>query len=122
MIHQPIATQGRSDPAVIIEQIDTGPHRQVGPQFPTRCVESRTGELRCPVSSSHFESPLMPEHEVKQATVGDLYPFGSTCRARGIDDIDQVVGSDGRDGVGWTLLRQHFCIGIQADNPGLLGR
>ena len=72
----------RCDAGILVWQIHAGTDREIGPQFPTSGVEGRACHLRCPVKGCHTKGPLMPEHEVEQAIVGNLHSLRLACSSR----------------------------------------
>src|SRR5437660_4201274 len=102
--------------------MDTRPCRQIGPQLPAGGIKGRAGQLRGPVSRSHAKGLLVPEDQVQQAFMGDLYPLWLTGRAGSVDDVSEIIDGCRKRWICYALLCQQGGVVVQADDSDILRR
>src|SRR5437867_2999109 len=100
--------------------MDTCSCCEIGPKFPTSRIECWTCHLRRPITRRYLEGTSMPEDKIEQIAMCNLYTFGTTGRARSINDIKKIVNCSCASWLSHTLLCQQFRISIQADDLRIL--
>ena len=118
---QPAHHAGRLHPELIVDDTDRRSSGQVRPHLPASRIECWSRQSAWPdppASRNRFPGAA---DEVDHASVLDHHALGLAGRARGVDDVGQVV----RPGGGWRvaggLAGDGRPVGVEADHLGVVG-
>ena len=92
--HQPIAQEFGLGADGFVHQMHAGSGHQVWPQFPHRGVEANRGQLRGAILGGHGEGAVVPLAQIQQAVMANGHGFWRSGRARSVNHIRQLLGSD----------------------------
>ncbi len=82
------------EPGLLVRDVQRGPRCEVGPDLPDRGVEAGRGDQGRAIPFADTVGAQVPARQVRQPGTGDLDSFGTTGRARGVDDVGPGFGRD----------------------------